>query len=144
MFNEEKDINIEGRLALGFILFVAIAVFIFFRFGIVVVEERTSIAGTMEYDLYSFCEVPTQKISGKIDGSYVKGTGSISGNIFTYDTLPYWYDDGTGNLCFNSATADNSKIVPIEDGDTPFVRVVTYYTQQVRIHKASGKEHISN
>ena len=59
-------------------------------------------------------------------------------------TLTYWYDNGMGSLCFNSARADNSEIVPIEEGETPFVRIVTYYTQEVRINKSSGKEYISN
>ena len=123
---------------------IAIGIIILFRVGNVVVEERTSVAGTVEYDLYSFCDIPVQKISGNIEGSHVTGSGSISGNIFTYDTLSYWYDNGTGNLCFNSARADDSELVPIEEGETPFVRIVTYYTQQVRINKASGKEFVSN
>jgi len=73
---------------------------------------------------------------------YHVGSGSVSGNIYTSDTLPYWYDDGNGDALYDSVNAYESKIDFIEDGETPFVRIVTYYAQEVKVNYNTGERTI--
>lgn len=60
------------------------------------IKEQTSISSTAEYDLYYFCNIPVQEISGNVNGSLIFGTGNVSGAISSADKLPYWYDNGNG------------------------------------------------
>lgn len=112
------------------------------------VEKQTNVSSTVENDLYYFCNIPVQKISGSVEGSFNSsifgGSGKVSGEISTDDTLPYWYDSGNGDALFNSVNANDSKIVFTEEGETPFVRVITYCTKEVQINNNTGEQTILN
>lgn len=106
-------------------------------------KEETS-SSTSEYDLYYFCNIPVQQVSGNIDGSAFLGIGSVSGNISTSEELPYWYDNGSGEGVYNSVSADKSKIIFIEDGETPFIRIITHCKKEIKIDNNVGEESITD
>lgn len=106
-------------------------------------KEETGISSTQEYDLYYFCNIPVQQVSGNMSGSSFLGNGSFSGNISTSEQLPYWYDDGSGNGLYDSASASASQIIFIEDGETPFIRIITHYQKQIEVDNNVGKESVN-
>lgn len=106
-------------------------------------KEETGISSTQEYDLYYFCNIPVQQVSGSMSGSSFFGTGSISGSISTSEELPYWYDNGSGEGVYNSVSADASKIIFIEDGETPFIRIITHYQKMIKVDNNVGKESVN-
>lgn len=106
-------------------------------------KETTRISSTDEYDLYYFCNIPVQQITGNIDGSFVLGTGGVSGNISTSEELSYWYDDGTGNGLYDSVNVCDSKIIFIEQGETPFVRIITHCKKKMKMDNNVGKETVT-
>lgn len=107
-------------------------------------KEEIGISTTQEYDLYYFCNIPVQQVSGSMSGSSFFGTGSASGKISTSEELPYWYDNGSGEGVYNSVSADESKIVFIEDGETPFIRIITYCKQEIKVDNNTGKSTITD
>lgn len=110
----------------------------------VVTEEQTEIVKTAEYELYYFCNIPVQKVSGNIDGSSFVGTGSVSGEILTTDELPYWYDNGKGEGLYNSVLAKDSKIIFVKDIEEPYIKIITYCDKTVKTDKNIGKEKIES
>ncbi|MBQ8044486.1 MAG: hypothetical protein IJ272_10170 [Clostridia bacterium] len=105
-------------------------------------KEETS-SSTEEYDLYYFCNIPVQQVSGNIDGSSFLGIGNVSGNISTSEELPYWYDNGSGEGLYDSVSADEAKIIFIQDGETPFVRIITYCKKEIEVDNNVGEESIT-
>lgn len=103
-------------------------------------KEETGISTTQEYELYYFCNIPVQQVSGSVSGTTIFGTGGVSGSISTSEQLPYWYDDGSGKALYNSVSADNSEIVFIEDGENPFIRIVTHYKKEIKVDNNVGEQ----
>lgn len=95
-----------------------------------------------ERQLISFCNIPVQEISGSISGSSVLGTGSIKGNISTSNELPYWYMNENGEGEYDSAIADNSKIIFFNDNQKPYIEIIVYRNQSKTINHNNGKEDI--
>lgn len=106
-------------------------------------KEETGISNTQEYDLYYFCNIPVQQVSGNISGSSFLGNGNVSGKISTSEQLPYWYDDGSGKGLYNSVAADKSQIIFIEDGEIPFIRIITHYKKEFRIDNNVGEQTVN-
>ena len=74
-----------------------------------------------ERQLISFCNIPVQEISGSISGSFVLGTGSVHGDISTSNELPYWYMNENGEGKYDSAIANNSKIIFFNDNQKSYI-----------------------
>ena len=55
------------------------------------VKVETEISKTEDQELYYFCNIPVQKITGETEGSVRFGTGKITGDISPNDTLPCSY-----------------------------------------------------
>lgn len=102
---------------------------------------ETTITSTQERELLYFCNIPVQKISGKISGSSVLGTGSISGSISTSDELPYWYANESNEGKYGSVKASDSKIVFISDEEKPYLEIISYSTYTKTINHNNGREY---
>lgn len=98
------------------------------------------IESKQERQLMYFCNIPVQEISGKISGSSFLGSGNVSGEITTSDNLPYWYLDQNGDGVFDSASAKTSKIVFIDDNQSPYVEIVVHSTQNITKNHNNGRE----
>jgi len=107
-------------------------------------KEETGVSSTQEYNLYYFCNIPVQHVSGKVDGSSFFGTGSVAGKISTSEELPYWYDDGSGEALYASVSADDAKICFIQDGETPFVRIITHSKKEIKRDNNVGEETVTD
>lgn len=101
---------------------------------------ETVITSTQERKLLYFCNIPVQDISGKISGSFVRGTGSISGSISTLDELSYWYANENNEGEYDSALASNSKIVFISDEEKPYVEIISYSDYTKTINHNNGRK----
>lgn len=91
-----------------------------------------------ERQIISFCNIPVQNVSGKVEGSL----GSISGNISTSNELPYWYIDENGEGKYDCAIANNSKLIFYNDNLEPYIEIITYRVQTKTVHNYNGKEDI--
>ena len=58
---------------------------------------------------------------------------TYSGKITTTDTLPYWYLNEKGNGTYDSAPTKNSEIIFIENGESPYLEIIHYSSQKVKI-----------
>ena len=105
---------------------------------------ETSVEKPQERQLLFFCNIPVQNISGHVSGSSVLGSGSISGSISTSDELSYWYANENGEGEYDTAIADNSKIVFIEDDTIPYVKIYSYYKCEITKNHNNGKEYIDS
>ena len=108
--------------------------------------ERTTetiVEQKQERQLLYFCNIPVQEISGTISGSSFIGTGSVSGEITTTENLPYWYLNQNGEGIYDSVSTTSSKIVFIEDNESPYVEVISYATQTITINNNNGTEKIA-
>lgn len=101
---------------------------------------QTVVKSQKKRKLLYFCNIPVQEISGTISGSSILGSGQISGQITTSDNLPYWYLDGNGEGAFDSVPATKSKIVFIDDNQSPYVEIVVYSTQKISKNNNNGTE----
>lgn len=101
---------------------------------------ETAITSTQERKLLYFCNIPVQDISGQISGSFVRGTGSVSGSISTSNELSYWYVDENDEGQYDSAVASDSKIVFVSDEVKPYVEIMSYSTYTKIINHNNGKE----
>lgn len=106
------------------------------------IVKRNEVVSTTENQLVYFCNIPVQNISGEISGSSLIGTGNIRGSITTSDMIPYWYLDESGAAYYNSVIAQNSKIEFIEEDEKPYVKILSYQTQNVKLNHNNGKETI--
>ncbi len=99
------------------------------------IETTTELVETtQERELLMFYEIPVQQVSGSVSGSSFIGSGSVSGSIFTTDTVPYVYLNEAGNGKWDSAPAADSEIVFItEEGGAPKIVIVTYTEKTIRI-----------
>lgn len=138
--------HIESELIHGVFIFIFITSIVCWTIPImkynenIHIKEQTSISSTTEYDLYYFCNIPVQEVSGYVDGKpSIIGSGQITGEISTTDKLPYWYDNGNGEGLYNSVDANEAKIKFIEDGQKPYVKITTYYNQKVKVNDNNGK-----
>lgn len=100
--------------------------------------ETTTV--TQERQLLYFCNIPVQEISGKISGSSFLGTGNISGSISTSNELSYWYANENNEGIYGSAAANSSKIVFINDEETPRLEIISYCTYTKTINHNNGVE----
>ena len=99
------------------------------------IETTTEVVETtQERELVMFYEIPIQQVSGSVSGSSFIGSGSVSGSVFTTDSVPYVYVTENGNGKWDSAPAADSEIVFItEEGATPKILIVTYTEKTIRI-----------
>ncbi len=104
---------------------------------------ETSIEQTQERNLLYFCNVPVQEITGEISGSSSIFGGSVSGNIDTTHELTYWYVNENGKGIFDAVSANSSEIDFIEEGESPYVEIISYYQCKKRVDHNIGFESIS-
>ncbi len=101
--------------------------------------QKTSMERQEQRQLTHFCNIPVQEVTGTITGSRY----SITEEITTSDTLPYWYLNEAGEGIYDSALADKSKIVFVEEG--PFYVEISYNnTKTIWVNHNNGKEKIEN
>ena len=70
--------------------------------------------------------IPVQNTSGTISRS--------RGTIQTTDNLTYWYLNENGEGTFDSALAENSNIVFLEESQSPYVEIVVYFCTNILIY----------
>lgn len=104
------------------------------------VIEQTVAIQTSERQLYYFCNIPVQNISGNLSGRSTLGSGSVRGTISTTDVLPYWYASENGDALYDSANANNSFITFIEDDEKSYVELIKYQNQKTTANHNNGKE----
>lgn len=102
---------------------------------------ETNIQSQEERELIYFCNIPVQEISGGISGS----RHQFSGNISTDENLPYWYLNEKGQGVYDSASTEKSKLIFIEDGETPYVEVFHYCSKTFSVNNNNNsKEQVSS
>lgn len=106
----------------------------------IVETTQTIVKQTEERELLYFCNIPLQEVSGSVSGSFILGTGAVSGQISTSDNLPYWYLNEKGEGLYDSALSSNSKIIFIEDGESPYLEIITYCTNKTTTNHNDGTE----
>lgn len=104
--------------------------------------DQTVVLQTEERQLYYFCNIPVQSISGSISGHSTFGTGSINGTISTTDVLSYWYANEDGIAIYGSAQAENSSIIFIDDSQSPYVEIINYRNQKTTVNHNNGMEKV--
>ena len=98
------------------------------------VETTTEIfESTEERELIFFYEIPVQQVSGSVSGSSTIFSGSVSGDIFTNDTVPYVYLNDQGNGSWDSAPAKDSEIIFIAEKEAPKIVIVTTTEKTIKI-----------
>lgn len=137
----------KGKGCLTFTFFILTCFFTVAGYGLsnsigLEATTETVISSTVDRELLYFCNIPVQEISGNISGSSIAGNGKISGNITTSNELSYWYKDKDGNGIYASASTKASKIVFLKEDASPFVRVITYKTQEIQTDKITGKQQV--
>jgi hypothetical protein len=105
---------------------------------------QTIVESKQERQLLYFCNIPVQEVSGKISGSSFLGNGSISGQIETSDNLSYWYLNQNGDGVYDSASTSASKMVFIDDNQSPYVEIVVYSIQYITKNHNNGTEETFN
>jgi len=105
------------------------------------IESRveTVAVSSEKRELIYFCNIPVQHVSGHIEGTTILGTGHISGEISTSDTLPYWYEDKNDEGIYDTAPAQESKLVFVENIEKPYLDIVVYGKQITRTNHNNGK-----
>ena len=86
-----------------------------------------------ERELIFFYEIPVQQVSGSMSGSSTIFSGSVSGDIFSVDTVPYVYLNSDGNGSWDSAPAKDSEIVFITENEPPKIVIVTSTQKTIEI-----------
>ncbi len=98
------------------------------------IEITTEVVeSTEERELICFYEIPVQQVSGSVSGSSTIFSGSVSGDVFTIDTVPYVYLNGEGNGSWDSAPAKDSEIVFIAEKEAPKIVIVTTIQKTIKI-----------
>lgn len=98
------------------------------------IETTTEIVeSTEERELIFFYEIPVQQVSGSVSGSSTIFSGSVSGDIFTVDTVPYVYLNDQGNGSWDSAPAKDSEIIFIAEKEAPKIVIVTTTEKTIKI-----------
>jgi hypothetical protein len=104
--------------------------------------SQTIIKSEDKRTLLYFYNIPVQKISGKISGGSILGTGTVSGNIKTSDNIQYWYFNQNGEGVFNSVLASDSKIDFIDNDQSAYVEIIVYAEQCVYKNHNNGTENV--
>lgn len=104
------------------------------------VFTETVVTSTDERQLMYFCNIPVQDISGSVHGNFFMGGGTVSGSISTSDELSYWYINENGEGLYDSASADNSKIIFISEDEKPYVEITSYLNYTKTINHNNEKE----
>ncbi|MGN1301618.1 MAG: hypothetical protein ACI4U9_03745, partial [Clostridia bacterium] len=107
------------------------------------VTTETIMVQDQKRQLLYFCNIPVQEISGSVSGSSSFGFGSVSGKTSTSNELPYWYANENGEGKYDSALASSSTIVFIEDGEKPYVEIITSRNQTTTTNHNNGTESIT-
>lgn len=98
------------------------------------IETTTEVIETTEErELIFFYEIPVQQVSGSVSGSSTIFSGSVSGDIFTVDTVPYVYLNSDGNGSWDSAPAKDSEIVFITENEAPKIVIVITTEKTIKI-----------
>lgn len=105
--------------------------------------NQTVVVSQEERQLLYFCNIPVQNVSGEISGSFILGAGNVSGKITTSDTLPYWYSNQNDEAIFDSASATDSKIIFIDDDESPYIEIIVYSDQTVSKNHNNGTEKVT-
>lgn len=93
---------------------------------------QTVVESEERRELLYFCNIPVQNTSGTISRS--------RGTIQTTDNLTYWYLNENGEGTFDSALAENSNIVFLEENQSPYVEIVVYSTKIISKNHNNGTE----
>ena len=93
---------------------------------------QTVVESEERRELLYFCNIPVQNTSGTISRS--------RGTIQTTDNLTYWYLNENGEGTFDSALAENSNIVFLEESQSPYVEIVVYSTKIISKNHNNGTE----
>ncbi len=101
---------------------------------------QTVIESQEERQILYFCNIPVQEVSGEIFGNFAITEGEIS----TSNELPYWYLNQNGEGIFDSASAESSKIVFIDDDKVARVNIIVYSDQEISKNNNNGTEKIKN
>ena len=99
---------------------------------------------TEERELVFFYELPVQQVSGNISGSSTLGTGTVSGEIFTVDVVPYVYLNAEGKGEWGSAPTADSDITFFTEDDTPKIVIVTRISRETETNHTSGESEVIN
>lgn len=97
---------------------------------------------TEERELIFFHEIPVQDISGELQGSFTRGNGEVSGEIFSQDTVTYLYFNEEGKGEWDFAPVENADITFITEQDIPKVIIVTNIDKETRIDHNSGETEV--
>ena len=98
------------------------------------IENTTEIVESAEErELIFFYEIPVQQVSGSVSGSSTIFSGSVSGDVFTVDTVPYVYLNSDGNGSWDSAPAKDSEIIFITEKESPKIVIVTTTEKTIKI-----------
>ena len=103
---------------------------------------ETVVEQTQERKLLYFCNVPVQEITGEVSGSSSIFGGSVSGSIDTTHELTYWYVNENGKGIFDAVSANSSEIEFIEEGEIPYVEIISYYQCKKRVDHNTDFESI--
>lgn len=103
------------------------------------VTQETRIEKREEFELLAFYGIPIRNISGEESGNKEMFTDNISGEIFTFSKLEYWYLNQDGEGLYNVAPSIESKIKFIEEGEIPYITITTYYNVDIKNNKNTGK-----
>ena len=98
----------------------------------VIISEETR--GPLTY----FCNIPVQNVSGSVSGSSSLFGGSVNGSISTMDNLVYWYLKGEEGVC-DSAPAKSSKMIPLQEGEMPYLKIITYCNREKTVNGNTGE-----
>ena len=99
---------------------------------------------TEERELVFFYELPVQQVSGSVSGSSFHGSGTVSGEIFTVDVVPYVYLNAEGKGEWGSAPTADSDITFFAEKDTPKIVIVTKISREIEINHTSGESEVIN
>ena len=98
------------------------------------IETTTEVVENQEErELIFFYEIPVQQVSGSVSGSSTIFRGSVSGDIFTVDTVPYVYLNSDGNGLWDSAPAKDSEIIFITEKEAPKIVIVTTTEKTIKV-----------
>ena len=98
------------------------------------IETTTEVVETQEErELIFFYEIPVQQVAGSVSGSSTIFSGSVSGDIFTVDSVPYVYLNSEGNGSWDYAPAKDSEIIFITEKEAPKIVIVTTTEKTIKV-----------
>ncbi len=139
LFHKRKQ-GLLKLFTISFVVSIIVWSILIWKYNLnVETTTQTIVEKRQERTLLYFCNIPVQEVSGDV---LVLGRRRVSVEITTSNNLTYWYLNKKGEGQFDSASAQTSKIIFIEDKESPYVEIVEYITQTTTINHNNGKEKI--